>query len=230
MVAFNDNVERLKEDASHVEQHKAMMMGEINSKNRIIEDLSEKYRLQSHTMLGLVSQIETIKGELFSIKQLKEAGDATILELNRTLTEAKSDIHLVIAERNSLRSLVTQQDAALRVQSDQSDTSLNILQQRQAIIEKLESHSKNVEDELNKLQGILQSVIARNGDELLAELFDVRHLVELISNAKKHLESGIKPEAKDASMNTQDPENKHVNKNKFHESGTEIFNVSNLEL
>lgn len=163
------------------------ILNELNHKNKIIDELNEKYKLQSQTMLGLVSQIEAVKGELFNMKELKEAGDATILELNRTLTEAKSDVNLVITERNNLRSLVAQQDAALRVQSEQSDASLNILQQRQGIIEKYEMHSKSVEEELHKLQSILQSVIARNGDELLSEIIDVRHLVNIISNARNKL-------------------------------------------
>jgi chromosome segregation ATPase len=186
----SQNVEQsqnLKEEINlHNEQRKAML-ADLNARDKLIEELNEKYRLQSQTMMGLVTQNESLKTEIHNIRSLKEASDSTILELNRALAEAKSDVELVINERNSLRALIAQQDAALRVQSDQSDASLSILQQRQALIDKFQSHTKSVEDELNKLQGILQMILSRNGDEMMAELVDLRHLVDVVSSARKKL-------------------------------------------
>lgn len=159
-----------------VEKNKNIMIQscEINLKNTI-NDLSNEIKVI--TELNRVNGLDLDNNKIKLISVEKE---------NRELTRQISSIS---TERNALIAMIDQQDAAIKLQYNHFELSLEMLHQRQADLDKIEIDAGKNFDELLHLQKNLESLLVNESDTLQNELIDAKRLTGMISTARERMQA-----------------------------------------
>jgi hypothetical protein len=150
---------------------------------------------------GLVSARENFQEELrksneVSAKLTAEANqgktsqlaaEKIAREMIRTVERTKSEVGALTLERDSLLGIIDRQEAAMKLQHQQSEASLKMLHQRQAALERVETDAANSMDELLRLQDGLEGMLTREGTALHSELLDAKRLTAIISTLRDRM-------------------------------------------
>lgn len=203
---YAEELEKARADVVIVKQDKSSLKAEVDSLKSIyigeIEMLKTMYQKDVEVLKkGLVSAKENFQEELrksneVSAKLTAEANQAKTSQLAaekiaremiRTVERTKSEVGALTLERDSLLGIIDRQEAAMKLQHQQSEASLKMLHQRQAALERVETDAANSMDELLRLQDGLEGMLTREGTALHSELLDAKRLTAIISTLRDRM-------------------------------------------
>ena len=107
-----------------------------------------------------------------------------VADVEKECYRYKSDVQAITRDRDSLIALIDQQEIAMKLQNQQYESTLKVLQKRQEALDKLEEEAGFVEDELSRLQRKLTDFLQREGDNMVNETMDVKKFVMVISEVR----------------------------------------------
>lgn len=129
--------------------------------------------------------------ELIASESISKGSEVSFREINRVAERLRADLALITAERDSLKRLAEAQENAIKMQHKSSETSLKVLQDRQAALERLEQANTPVFEELSRLQNALQNHLQREGSALATEIHDARQLTIMLSTMREKMEESV---------------------------------------
>lgn len=104
----------------------------------------------------------------------KESADLTLL-----VGRLQSDLQAMTQERDALNLMLQQKDSLLKIQGQQADMSIKMLQKRQAQLENGEPS-----DEYARLLESLRELFTSEGEVILSELMDTERLTTMIRDVR----------------------------------------------
>ena len=203
---YSIELDKARADVAIAKQDRNSLKAEVESLKSIyigeIETLKNMYQKDVEVLKkGLVNakdnfQEELRKADEFNAKLSAEANESKTSQLAaekiaremiRTIERMKSEVGALTLERDSLLGIIDRQEAAIKLQHQQSEASLKMLHQRQAALERVESDAATNMDELVRLQEGLEGMLTREGSALHSELLDAKRLTEIISTLRERM-------------------------------------------
>lgn len=137
----------------------------------------------------LCSDIETCRAlQNLLEKQLIDSNKA-VSDANEVIERLSSNINIITSEKNTLLSIIEQQETAIKVQQTQSENSLKMLHQRQMALERMEQDYNSSMEELLQLHDSHQGLLTREGQSLYTELLDAKRLTGMITSFRDKIEN-----------------------------------------
>lgn len=163
---------------------------------------------QLHTDIRLTeAAVQAARSEIAELQQMNALADASIVEKTRLLERLQAEHSVLVSERDSLASLCDHQAKSLKLQSQQSEASLKMLQQRQSALERIEKEATINLDDWDSLQegttifdalychhfkplyipvhSGLKGMLAQEGSLLHSELLDAKRLTGMIASMRE---------------------------------------------
>jgi hypothetical protein len=137
----------------------------------------------------LCSDIETCRAlQNLLEKQLIDSNKA-VSDANEVIERLSSNVNIITSEKNTLLSIIEQQETAIKVQQTQSENSLKMLHQRQMALERMEQDYNSSMEELLQLHDSHQGLLTREGQSLYTELLDAKRLTGMITSFRDKIEN-----------------------------------------
>ena len=208
---YAEELGKARADVAIAKQDKNSLKAEVDSLKSIyigeIEMLKTMYQKDVEVLKkGLVNAKENFQEELRKANEVSAklsadvneaktsqlAAEKIAREMIRTIERIKSEVGALTLERDSLLGIIDRQEAAMKLQHQQSEASLKMLHQRQAALERVETDAANSMDELLRLQDGLEGMLTREGTALHSELLDAKRLTAIISTIRERMNDATK--------------------------------------
>jgi chromosome segregation ATPase len=169
-------VGRAEFDVKEALKDKADWMSKENAWIKRVQDVQaalERTESEKNTLLGREGQM---------VKQVMDLESA----LATMEASYKSKVDILTLERDSLAEIVEKQRQTLHIQKQQGESSLRMLAQRQAALDRVQSQLTDPEsmEELNRLQQELSQMLTKEGEMLMNEIVDAKQLLEVVAALK----------------------------------------------
>ncbi|RYH15093.1 hypothetical protein EON65_32360 [archaeon] len=103
-----------------------------------------------------------------------------------SMENLKHEAEMMRSERDSLAAIVKQKDSLLWLQGQQSEMSIKMLQQRQAALDRSDTHVISTE-EWKRLTESLRDLFTQEGQVLHSELLDTKKLTQMIRDLREKM-------------------------------------------
>lgn len=183
--------------AEHAAEVQALTQGREEEARRVQQELAELADAVAALRTELErSEVECEEMTLANTNYAKESGAAKlyIANLSINLKESydqfevlKGQYSLVCDDRDALTAICGQQEQALRVQGQQAETSLRMLQQRSAALLRAGGGGVSVE-EVTRMQGSMEELLLREGCHLESEGLDAKRLASMVAALRERLQ------------------------------------------
>lgn len=172
------------ERADHLSQIQRLKQ-ELAQSARCIED-------DTHEIKMLRQEVDLLRQGLDAKERVEDERDA--IDRDRADAYHKLDglyaeLHVVVSERDSLLAMIKQKDNLLWLQSQQSEASIKMLQQRQAALERVGAEATSSSQDFNRLLDSLRELFHRE-DQVFGGSesgLDTQRLILLIRELKEKI-------------------------------------------
>lgn len=175
--SFDEN-EKVNQELQLVVNEKNELQSRIQSLEISSQDISDNLRYEKELHGNLSLKHESLLEENIELKDTQTKLESSFQDFAARMA---FDMNLSNAEKNDLRTVIEQQAMIIKLQIQQSETSLEMLNHRQRVLEKFDSQTADNDDELLNLQEMLQDSLSREGNNLHSELIDLRKIGQLLS-------------------------------------------------